>query len=253
MSKFYDDTDDVKALIYGMPGGGKTTFVSSAIADPRTTPCILLDLEGGTKSIKSLTRVIDWSDIGKPVEGKIDVIRIKDFPDLQRMYDFLFDRKQEDVRSSYKCVIIDSLTEVNYVNLKFCLKSAPASVIRMEPDMPEQRDYMKSNYSMKTLIRGFRDIEGLHVFYTATQQERTEGDSKLVMIKPNLIGKLAEEVMAIVDIVAYQKYSATRKQYEMAFIPEGRFVAKARTERDKPLEKLVDPTVTKLLDALGVS
>ncbi len=249
-----DESDDLRALIYGIPGGGKTALLGTAVRDPRTNKALLLDLEGGTKTIRSVRRFVDFEMLGDPQEGLIDILRIKTYEDLKRAYDFIFDRKFKDKRASYNFVGGDSLTEINYMSLKYMVGKTPPGVARLEADVPEQRDYLKSNNSMKDMMRAFRDIEGLHVIWTALQQERVGGDgTKVEMIKPSLVGKLAEEAMAIVDVVGHMKFDTMTKKHVLYLKPEGRFVAKARTEvSDNPVTKIEDPTITKLLDVLGI-
>lgn len=249
--------DEVKFMVFGNAGVGKTAFLGTTINDPRTAPVVWLDLEGGTKSIKSKTRVLSSiSELGNPQEGLIDVIRVKDFKDLQSAYDWLFGMRYVNQRIVYRSLVIDSLTEVNNACLKHVMANAPMKEMRLELDVPEQRDYLKTNQLMKLLIRSLRDLENLHVFYSALPQIKAEEEvSNLAYLKPNLIGKLADEAVAIMDFVGYLKSKSNRSR-EMVFQPEGRIVAKERSEPGRWIKSIqakdadTPLTITQFMDAL---
>lgn len=243
--------EEIKALIYGSPGTGKTRFCGSASTDPRTAPVLMLDLEGGIRTLSGRTRVLeDVSQLGKPLDGTIDVLRVRTWPGMQKVYDFLFEAKSKDTRGAYNTLIVDSLTEANQMALMYVTTNSPMP--KLEVDIPEQRDYQKSHDLMKKFLRGLRDLEGLHVFYTALPKMAAEETSSIARIKPSLVGRLAEEAMAILDFVGYLRVNNT-KERELVFQPEGRVDAKERTREGFPIGVLVQPTVSTFLDAIEAS
>lgn len=236
----------VKLLIYGSPGAGKTEFLASADKDERTSPLLWLDLEGGTSTFESRVRKIDISEIGNPVEGMIDVVRIKTWDEVKKTYDFLWNAKYTDKRAVYKALAMDSLTEINDFALQRTLNESSAA--RLEPGVPEQRDYLKTNQLMKKMLRGLRDIEDLSVFMTALPKEAVDLDGGIQQIQPALIGKLSYEAMAMVDFGVYLRVNSTKKQRELHFDQKGKAIAKRRDEQRRFIEPLLNPTMTKFLD-----
>jgi len=235
---------EIRSIIFGNSGVGKTNFLGSAIDDDRTSPVVWLDLEGGTKSIQSRCRFLDnINELGDPQPGLIDVIRVRAWTDVQSVYDFLFNARHLQKRTLYRSVVMDSLSEINYASLKHCMKEI-GPTHRAEADVPEQRDYLRTNSLMKDMLRAFRDLEGVHVFFSALPQVKAEKDiSEISYLKPNLIGKLADEAVAIVDYVGYLRAKMDKKR-EMIFQPEGKIIAKERSEFGHHIAKLEGNPIT---------
>ena len=99
-------TKHLKILVYGSPGVGKTVFAATTNDDKRTSPALLIDLEGGTLSI---------------ADKDIDVVRVTKFKQFNEIYEYLRNG------SHYKTVIIDSLTEVQKLNMYEILQQAVAA------------------------------------------------------------------------------------------------------------------------------
>ena len=57
--------DAIKALWYAPPGHGKTTLLGTAVNDERVSPMLLLEFEGGTRSIQSKIRKIKLEELEK--------------------------------------------------------------------------------------------------------------------------------------------------------------------------------------------
>jgi hypothetical protein len=247
-TKYSDEIEELRLLVYGDSGVGKTWFAGTANEDKRTAPVLWLDLEGGIRTLGPKVRKLsDAKDIGTPEEGKIDVLRVKDWKTLQAAYDFLYKTTYKDKRKVYKTVVLDSATELNYMALQSVLGDAGKQ--RLEPDVPEIRDYLKTSSMMKVLLRAFRDIEGLHVVLLALAQVKNEETSTLAKISPSMLGKLSTEIMALFEYTGYLKISV-KGEREMIFQPESRISAKERSIPGKAIKMITDPTMTKLLDSI---
>lgn len=249
--------DDIRAMFYGESGAGKTPLLGTLIDDPRTTPTLMIDLEGGLKSIKSKVRLVNGlKDLGKPVPGKIDVWRIRDFSEIQQVYDFLFTSRYRDKKLVYKALAMDSLTEINSLCTNHVL--GKSSSLKIDQKQAKFDEFRKVNSMMKDMIRAFRDIEGMHVFYTALPQlkpENPKDENSRVWIKPALVGQLADQAVALVDYVGYLKIGPGGKRI-LQFHKDPMAFAKERAEKGK-LIKVIEGasaddyiTMTRVLNAM---
>lgn len=240
--------DPIKALWYSPPGHGKTTLLGTAINDKRVSPMLLLEFEGGTRSIQSKIRKIKLEDLGekKPTLDKIDVIQIREWQDFNIVYDFLLEGKHE-----YRSIGIDSLSEINYLNMSESLQLALKEDKRHDPDIPEQRDYLRSAGQMRRLVRFFRDLP-IHVFLTATSTWSQDPQTRENKLWPALTGKLSFEVPGLVEIVGYLAVveEDDRTERWLFVQPSGKFEAKDRTEGGRLGEYIIEPTIPKILDLI---
>jgi len=95
---------NLKIMIHGHPGVGKTVLASTA------KDALFLDAEGGALSI-----------LDKIEKKEIEVIKINDFEDLENIYAELKSGKYKNK----KTVIIDSLTEVQKKLMDKIVKDHP--------------------------------------------------------------------------------------------------------------------------------
>lgn len=230
-------------LVYAPAKQGKTTLLGSAVGDERLTPMILADLEAGTASIRSKVRRVAIEELGKPLKDRIDVVRITRWDDYDRLYRYL-----EVNDHPYKAIALDSLTEVNYLSLSTVVEEAKAADPRHE-DLPEQRDYGKSSFQLRRLIRFFRDLP-MHVFFTALDAIEIDPISRKEKIVPNLIGKLSREVVGLVDVVGYLAIVEEGNEVFRSLLvqPVGRYVAGQRCEDGRLGEAIDKPTLPEILD-----
>lgn len=246
--------DPLKMLIYSPAGHGKTFFCGTVIdtysreADMRIWPFLLIDFEGGKKSIKSKTRALEVHEVGRrrPKPGKIDVVRIRKWEDFDYIYAFL-----ESKRNWYRGVGLDSLSEMNYLNLQTVVEGRRPSKIKSATSSPEQNDYGVSGAQMRKLIRFFRDLP-IHTILTAGTMDVTDARTKRPQVRPSLVGKLANEIPGIVDTVGYLAIVEDGDEtYRCLFVqPREGFMAKDRSEGGTLGDYVSDPTLPKVLDIL---
>ena len=220
----------LKANVFAPAGAGKTTFLGSLQEDPRTSPCLGLDFEGGTESLAGLD---------------IDVADIHNWDDFNEAYEIL-----ADPNCPYKSCFIDSISEVHKWILLTLLKEAGPT--RKDPDLIEMLDYNKATVLMRRLLREFRDLP-MHVVYAAHAKELEIPREGRVRV-PDLSGQMAEEISGIVSVQGYlAQFQGDDGENHRTLLLHSfpKFRIKARSPWKKPVvEEIVDPTITDLLDAL---
>ena len=187
-----EDTDFVNGIVYGDTGSGKTYLLGTAIEYDETFPFLLIDVEGGTKTLR-----------GK----KVDVVRPASWKELQEIYNFF----RHD-NHKYKALGIDSLTELQK---KYSLGHILGD-LREEEDytnladtiVPTRQDWLKTGDQMRKFIRAFKGLsylrggndsgDPIHVFMTCLEKI----DEKKNIIGPMFSGQLALESGAYVDVLA---------------------------------------------------
>ena len=264
VESFNANTVYLKCLLYSPAGHGKTTMLGSSLDDVRFGRVLLLDFESGFGSIRSKVHTIYPDDIDSTVTetlimataedseapaDKIHRVKITTWADLQAVYNYLFDNPKV-----YNTVLIDSLSELNYLCINSIVKKAILGDPRHDKEIPELRDYLRSSVNMRDLVRGFRDLE-CHVVFTAISNVIQDEVSKKWKVKPSLSGKLAEEVPALVDTVGYLDIipdPETKEEARFLWLTASeRWAAKIRVEGIYEDTGLWDPSLPGLLDLVS--
>ena len=231
-------------LLHGFGGLGKTTFIASACLDPRTSPILVCDMEGGA-SIR----------FAKMPKGSYTIRKIRRVKDLNDIYEYL--RKGNH---PYKSVAVDSLTEIQKLGLAEFVYGASGldesflgSVINLKS--AEIQHWGKSASQMGMMVRYFRDLP-MHTFFTTLTVVHQDEITGKITFNLALPGKQAAEIPGIPDIVGYldvQKDPATKQNKRVIFFqPDGKIIAKDRTDSlgaGMSLEK-DEKSVTKMLDII---
>jgi phage nucleotide-binding protein len=170
-------------LVYGEPGVGKTVLAGSAAAVPELSPVLFIDVEGGTFSLSE--RYPD-----------IDVVRIKSWNDMQRLYDALYNEM------TYQTVVLDSLTEIQKFSMYIIMRQLVQQDSSRDPDVPGMREWGKNTEQIRRLVRAFRDLP-CNTIFTALARTQRDVRTNLDKTRPGLSGQLAGEVAGFVDIVGY--------------------------------------------------
>ncbi len=240
-------------MMYSPPGHGKTTLLGTAVGDDRLMPMLLLDFEGGINSIQSKCIVFD--DIAElsdhtPSIDKIDVFKVGTWEDFEAIYGYL-----ETNPGLYKAVDLDSLTEMNYLNITSVVTEAvERSPKPRDEDVPEMQDYLKSSFQMRHLVRQFRNLP-VHTFWTAGVADVMNPLTKLSEVVPALTGKLTREIPGLFLIVGYlaiMEDENHKSHRSLVVQPTGRFTAKDRSEGGKLGDYVVDPTLPHIFDMLEI-
>ena len=224
----------IKALIFGPPGQGKTHFLGTAQDDPRTSPMLLLDFEGGHETLAGLD---------------IDVIEIRSWDDYNEAYELLAGDDH-----GYKSVGIDSISETHVWALLEILRTEGAA--RRDPELLEMRDYGKATVQLRRLLREFRDLP-MHVFYTATTKEVEERGVGKVKV-PNMSGQMADEVAGLMSVAGYmaiaedEEEGGVTRTLLLQNYPGFRVKARAPWTTEVP-DEIESPTVGALLDVMNVA
>lgn len=233
-----EDSRTAKVLIHAPAGHGKTKLLGTAQEDPRTFPMAFVNWDGGESTLAGLD---------------IDIFDIRDSKDFDAVYaDF------KKPSNPYKSWGIDSITETQINTLEEIL--GKDAVNRADPDLLAQQDWGIVLVRMRRITRKmFKMLPGMHGFMTALTKDEVIPRVGSVRM-PALQGQFANELPGIPDVVAYLANEDIEPDDEH---PDGqqrvlllnsnpRFGVKSRTPWGTTVpSEIIDPTVTKLLDALG--
>ena len=201
----------LKMLVYGPPGAGKTVLAASAADVPQMAPVLFVDIEGGVRSIR---------------DKQVDLLRAKSFTEIVQLLEFLRAGKHE-----YKTVVIDSITEVQKLNMYEIMRKVMVQDPSRDPDMPSLREYGKNTEQIRKLIRGYRDLTNVHTIFTALASEFKDERTGIVKTVPALSGKLASEIPGFLDIVVYLSVAEQNGKEVRVLLTDmtSRILAKHRT------------------------
>lgn len=171
-------------MIYGESGLGKTTLAGSADAVPDMRNVLIIDVEGGTESLR----------VPYP---NVDVIRVASWQDMQNLYSTL-----QKGGHGYNTVVIDSLTELQKFSMDKIMRELVESKPDRDVDVPSMREWGKNITQIRQVVRAFRDLP-VSTIFTALDRADKDERTGITVHKPYLSGKLASEVAAFLDVVVF--------------------------------------------------
>lgn len=198
-------------LPYGPPGVGKTVLAGTAEDNPNTAPVIFLDVEGGTLSLRK--------------RKGLDVIRIKSVAELVAVHKKL----ATENNGYYKTCVVDSLTELQKLDMLDIMKELVQKRPDLDPDVPSQREWGKSIEHMRRIVRAFRDLEMNTIFTCLSVVEKDSMGN--ISYAPSLPGKLKMEISGFVDVVGYMTSTIEDgvPLRRIQFLQTNKVIAKDRT------------------------
>lgn len=209
----------VVMMVYGEGGVGKTTFASTA---PKP---ILADCENGSKYF-GLRGI------------KMDVAQIESWSDMK---EFLQVAKSDN----YETVIIDPIGELMEKLKRFMVATGDRKLVQGD-GTPSMAGWGWLKKTMRDYIKVLRDTNK-HIIIVAHVEEKQD-DQRLVK-RPKVETKLSDELVNIVDIVAYMTVimnEGTEQRIIYIDPSSDRFVAKDRTGQ---LGKVIPPDFSLIINA----
>lgn len=170
-------------LVYGESGVGKTRFCGSVCDVPELCPALLLDVEGGSLTLRS-------------IYPELECVRIDTWEKLQRVHS----RLKSHPDHGYKTIIIDSITEMQKIGMDHTMQVRKGGD---DQQVPELKEWNINIEQVRRYVRAFRDLQGVNTLFTALVRADVDKRTGLARKKPSLNGKVADEVCGFLDIVTY--------------------------------------------------
>lgn len=167
----------------------------------------------------------------------------------------IYNKLAADKSGYYKTVVIDSLSEVQKLDLRFCMDEEwgkkPDSIDR---DVATLRSWGKSGERMRRIIRAYRDLP-MNTIMTSLMASEKDEQTGVVQYFPMFPGKLRGEVPGYFDIVGLLQAKEDRNgevvTRTLQVVKTTKTVAKDRTSALGSI--VTDPTIPDMWDAINKS
>ena len=189
---------NVKILVYGMAGAGKTTLIST-LPNP-----IIISAESGLLSLQGTD---------------IPYIEVRDMASLGEAYEWL--TESEEARQ-FQSAAVDSLSEIAEV----CLSAEKRN------NKDGRAAYGEMATQVIDLVRAFRDLPDKHVYFSA-KCEKQQDETGRMLYSPSMPGnKLAQQIPYLLDEVLalrVEKDEEGKSQRALLCDSDGLWAAKDRS------------------------
>jgi phage nucleotide-binding protein len=206
----------IKALIYGASGAGKTTLAATM-----NRPTLIVSAESGLLSLVGTE--IDVIDLSIDDEGK-PVTKDQRVKKLREVYAWLL---TDEAKKKYEVLFIDSLTEINLNMLE-----------ALNIQYPDRKDslvmYGELAKNMRALITLFRDLPHYSVIFTALDEtDKDENGFRFQTIQ--LVGSFASKIAGYFDEVFYLNVDKDSKRH-LVTAKTDKIIAKDRSGKLDAIE-----------------
>ena len=183
---------NIKALIYGQPGLGKTTFALSA-PNP-----VLLDFDGGVHRVNSMHQE--------------DTLQVESWNDVLEVID-------DGSLNEYKTIIIDTAGKMLDAMSSYLIAKNP-KLGRANGALSLQ-GYGERKAEFNNFIKKISAMNK-HIIFVAHEKEEKEGDVKYV--RPEIGGSSGNDLYKELDLIGYME--AIGKKRTISFLPQEKYYAK---------------------------
>jgi phage nucleotide-binding protein len=195
----------VRLLVYGQAGAGKTSLIPSLPAP------VILSAEGGLLSIAG---------------SNLPFVEINSVETLREAYQWITESQEA---AQFQSVALDSISEIAEVVL------ANEKATAKDP----RQAYGALQDVMGGIIRAFRDLPGRHVYFTA-KLEKSQDEMGRILYSPSMPGaKLGQQLPYFVDLVLplrVEKDAEGNTVRSLQCQSDGLWTAKDRSGRLDPWE-----------------
>lgn len=175
----------IKALVCGDPGAGKT-LLSSTFPDP-----LILSAEGGLMSIAD--RDVPYIEL-RSSDQLLTIKKTLEQPAAPRA---------QLLGVPVQTIIVDTIDEVQRIFVKERLEHTKKESMQLQ-------DYGWLGEQMQALLRGLRNLD-MHVVFTCHVKESKDDATGAVTVKPGLVGAIADQIPAFVDLALLLRAQPTTK------------------------------------------
>jgi phage nucleotide-binding protein len=221
------DIEWLNLMVYGDPGVGKTHLLGTAMDHPDTSPLLLLDVDGGMTTLRK--------------RPDVDVVTVRSYDDVMRV---CLDLKENN-NGYYKTVGIDSLTELQKLDMAGIMRDVVLADRSRDPDIASLREWGKTGEHIRRIVRNYRDLSMNVIFTAHAMQDKDE--IGVPTYWPSLPGKMRTEVAGFLDVVGYMHVKVDKDENlvrTIQFAKTKKVTAKDRT--DSLGGEIVNPTIPEL-------
>lgn len=222
----------VKCVVYGRSGRGKTALAATAPSP------VIISAESGLLSLAPGNIARLEIAVGRALSRNIPVIEIESLADLNEAFKWC---NESNECKALQTICLDSITEIAQRVLSYEKSVMVAGKLR-DP----RQAYGELIDKMQTLMRGFRDVAGKNVYFSAQQEFVKDDVSGVTQYMPSMPGsKLGQQIPYLFDEVFQLdigKVAATADTpaYEYRYLrtqPDYNSEAKDRSGALAPIEK----------------
>lgn len=183
---------NLKALIYGQPGIGKTTFALSAPSP------VLLDFDNGVHRVNP--------------EHQGDTLQVESWQDV-------LDVMADGSLNAYQTIVIDTASKM--------LDALSAYLIKNNPKLGKAngalslQGYGERKGEFSNFVKRIGQMNK-HIIFVAHEKEEKEGDTKY--IRPEVGGSSGNDLYKDLDLIGYME--AIGRKRTISFLPQEKYYAK---------------------------
>ena len=236
-----ESLDWFNGLIFAEWGTGKTHLLGTAQDHPETSPLLIFDVEGGVHTLSH--------------RQDIDVVQVRDYDAFKDKINELHDSIEYDSKTGkpsmyYKCIGVDSLTELQSLDIGDIMDIRGDSNPNLDKDIPDPQGWNKSGAHIRKLVRVLNNLP-CHVLYTCHLAE-IEDSLKRKVLYPMLPGKMRKTIPGFLDFVGYMKAEQEGDETvrSIQFLGTERVKVKQRNCGFDDIE--INPTIPILWDKIKV-